>query len=223
MTTDPRATRTVGNGMSITRVQTIHVQGTELSVVVPIAGLPELFTAVEQERAAAAMRGAVRQGLERRGKNLHQPNDALVFDLRQAAGTAVTAIKTGLEAYVNWHAHRIESKHPGTLDLVKEIWRPLTDRLRDLPGLLTVDGATIASRPTQQPWWPKILVAFALADLVRHGVEAPAEIKGLKGQRTLLERLCDGEGHGCASAMLEAFDYYTPLYVQPTVRDLLNS
>jgi hypothetical protein len=212
-------------GSDIVAMAVVRIRKTDVAVPVLQPGIAELLTAFEQEARAADLRGRLLEQLDHRSTPPSQPNEKLVFDMYGAAGAAVTAVKTGLEAIANRDLSGMFLVSPrpvidGTpVDLDKEMKLSIFERLEDrVPKLLAGDGHVVSGIPTQQSWWPGLKTASGLADLVRHGVHEPTKKRGLSGRRSLGERFCRGEEAGCAAAMLSAIDFYWPRLVQPNIR-----
>jgi hypothetical protein len=158
--------------------------------------------------------------------DLFQPNTPLVFAMRGAAATAVTAAVTGLEAFANHHVLRFETeagsgviKVEGHERAIAELQNaPVNERYKDvLPKLLD------KPRPTSEPWWPTLRRVQGLAVLQRHALYEPLERKGLDGKKTLAERIYGGEYRGVASMMLAAYEYFAPGWVSPGRLDALHA
>jgi hypothetical protein len=122
----------------------------------------------------------------------------------------VTGAITGMEAFANWHISRVAAP-ANTVTIAGELREldyvynmPLNDRYADvLPELLA------QPRPTQEPWWPKFRSIQALAVLHRHALYDSQERKGLSGERSLAERVCNGAYQGAAQMMLSAFEHFS--------------
>lgn len=204
---DPRAATVTATGPAemagdeLIIVDRVTIDGQTIDFPRPLAGLPEYAAAAGAEAHAEELRPRLVEGLDERDVVPFQPNTPLVFDMRGAVATTVTAAMTGLEAYANHHMLRFESAPgSGVVDVGGEA-RPLAD-LRNLPineryrDVLPVLLDTPI--PTSEPWWPTLRRIQGLAALQRHAVDDPQERKGLEGKRSLAERIYTGEYRGAA-------------------------
>jgi len=228
---DPRAATTTAvgppeiAGHELVIIDSVTIDGRVIHFPRPLAGLPEYSAAAKAEADAEKLRPKLTEDLDERGNVPFQPNTPLVFEMRSAAATTVTAAMTGLEAYANHQLSRFETE-PGSgvinvagehRDLRELRNLPINERYRDvLPTLLD------KAKPTSEPWWPTLRRVQGLAALQRHSVYDPQERTGLDGKRSLAERVYTGEYRGAASMMLAAFEHFSRGWVSPDRLEGLN-
>jgi hypothetical protein len=212
-------------GHELVIVDRVAIDGRLVDFPRPLPGLPEYSAAARAEAEAETLRPKLTEDLDERGDLPFQANTPLVFEMRGAAATTVTAAMTGLEAYANHHLSRFETE-PGSgvinvagehRDLGELRSLPINERYKDvLPTLLD------KTKPTSEPWWPTLRRVQGLAALQRHAVYDPQERKGLDGKRSLAERIYTGEYRGAASMMLAAFEHFSPGWVSTDRLEGLN-
>jgi hypothetical protein len=207
-------------GATIQVIDIVTIDGETVSMPRPIPGVPEYVSVARSEAAANALRPRLTENLERKGRTTpHQPDLDLVIEFQSAAGTAVASAITSLEAYSNHQLAGVTTPagpggvilydgRPYTIHQVRNM--ALNDRYADvMPAVMGV------SKPTQEPWWPKLRQVQRLAAFNRHAVTEPTGGKGLSGADSLLQRFCNGEYKGTAQMLLDAFEHYSPGWISP--------
>jgi hypothetical protein len=206
---DPRAAISTDRG-EVVMVDQVRIGGRPIEFPRPIPGAPEYAVVVAAEATADELRPRLLEGLDLRGEVPWQPNTRLVLDMRGAAGTAVTGAITGLEAFANHHILRTAASGTfvlGDREMTTEqaFAVPVNERYSEvLPVLLA------KSRPTGERWWPIFRRIQALAVLQRHALHEPQRRKGLDRERSLAERIYNGEYRGAAALMVAAFEHFSP-------------
>lgn len=198
----------------------------EQAILVPsaMAGVPEYRTAVKAERLADDLRERIAESLDCRGG---QPvaHIGLALDYRETAGTIVASGAVGLESYANFHLERhlpdgkkLEMPDGAHLSLPQLRRMGLEARFSEaLPALFG------RPKPTREPWWESFLRVNSLAVLQRHAINEPHTRRGLRGERSFLQRLYDAEYRGTGKTMIAAFEYFTPGWINDRRRQALDS
>jgi hypothetical protein len=214
---DPRTIRTTildgpMVGDAVIAVEEVEIDGLVLHVPRTIPGVAEYLVVREAERQAEILRPQLTQGLNYSGGSIpFQPNEALVYSMQAAAGTAVLSATVGLEAFANHHIRRVAGDDPARWER-SPFDLPLHERFGDvLPNLMGVP------RPTAEQWWRVLRRVQALSGLVRHPETGAQRRRGLDGERTITERLYRGEYRGATEMMEEVFEYFSPSWLPPSI------
>jgi hypothetical protein len=220
---DPRAAATTtmeGEGLVI--VDRVTIDGRTIDFPRPLPGAPEYAAVVAAEARAEQLRPKLLEDLDERHDPPWQPNTPLVLDMRGAVGTAVTGAITGMEAFANHHILRtvpsgtfVLGGNEVTIEYALNM--PVNERYRDvLPALLE------KPKPTDDSWWQTFRRIQRLAVLQRHALYEPQSGKGLDGERSLAERIYNGEYRGAASMMVSAFEHFSPGWFSDERRQALS-
>jgi len=196
--------------------------GREIHVPAALPGAPEYRTVFGAEQTADELRVGIANTLDERGE-IPTANIRVALDFRDVAGTAVASAAVGLESYANFQLQRFlapgdEFTLPGgkvrTLDGLRDL--PLHDRYRlVLPDLMNCE------KPTSETWWEDLRRIQSLAALQRHAITEPRSRGGLRGERSLSQRLYGAEYRGAASMMLSVFEHFTPGWINEQLRQAL--
>jgi hypothetical protein len=210
-------------GDELVRIEPVTLDGQQIYVPAGLAGASEYRTVVRAELVADELRKKIGANLDHRGGPIPTADVRLALDFRDHAGTAVASAGVGLESYANFHIQRLlpggeQVKIPGT-------GLRTAAQLRELPlnerYALALPVLTERDKPTSEGWWQDLRRVQALAVLQRHAITEPHSRRGLEGERPLLQRLYDAEYRGAGECMLEAFDYFTPGWIDATRRQAL--
>lgn len=220
---DPRAaaTSTVG-GDDVVIADRVNIGGRVVDFPRPLPGAPDYAAVVAAEARAEELRPKLLEDLDERHDPPWQPNTLLVLDMRGAVGTAVSGAITGMEAFANHHILRSAPSGAfvvGDKEMTVEyaINMPINDRYSDvLPALLE------KPKPTGKSWWQTFRRIQRLAVLQRHALYEPQGGKGLDGERSLAERIYNGEYQGAASMMVSAFEHFSPGWFSEERRQALS-
>lgn len=220
---DPRAAATTTDeGEGLVVVDRVTIDGRVIDFPRPLPGAPEYAAVVAAEARAEELRPRLLEELDERHDPPWQPNTPLVLDMRGAAGTAVAGAITGMEAFANHHILRTAPS--GTFTLGGEettveyaLNMPVNERYKDvLPVLLE------KPTPTSESWWQMFRRIQRLAVLQRHALYEPQGGKGLDGERSLAERIYNGEYRGAAAMMVSAFEHFSPGWFSDERRQALS-
>lgn len=210
---DPRAAVSQYDFVVVDRV---HIGGRIVDFPRPLPGAPEYATVVAAEFKAEDFRAQLLSDLDERHEPPWQPNAPLVLDMWASGGTVVGTAMTGMEAFAN---HFILANEGSLTDSVDHAFNvPINERFSDLlPALLD------KPKPTNAVWWPVFRRIQRLAVLFRHALYGPQEGKGLAGNKSLAERLYNGEYVGTAAMMVSAFEHFSPGWLSEERREALSS
>jgi hypothetical protein len=220
---DPRAAASkTDDGDDVVIVDRVNISGRTIDFPRPLPGAPEYAAVISAEAKAETLRPKLLEGLDERQDVPWQPNTPLVLDMRGAAGTAVTGAITGMEAFANHHILRSAPSETfilGDREVTVEhaLNMSINERYSDvLPALLE------KPKPTGEAWWQDIRRIQRLAVLQRHALYEPQSGKGLDGERSLAERVYNGEYRGAASMMVSAFEHFSPGWFSAERRQALS-
>src|SRR5437899_2038917 len=90
-------------GHTLLIVDVVTLDGREVHIPRPLAGVPELVTCREAEAKAELLRERLLSTLVEQEPAPWQPDTTLVVEMRSAAESAVTSAVVGLEAFSSHH------------------------------------------------------------------------------------------------------------------------
>lgn len=209
-------------GDEIVRVEPVMLDGRQILVPSSLPGASEYRAVTRAERTADDLRSQIPGTLDTRG-DIPTADVRVALDFAGSAATALASAAVGLESYANFHLRRLvpDGEHvtlPDGRDYTLHELRNLPLNLRFervLPALLD------RPKPTSEPWWPDLRRVQSLAAIQRHGITEPHSRSGLEGKRSLAQRLYNGEYRRAAPMMLEAFEFFTPGWIDPQRREAL--
>ncbi len=210
-------------GHTLVIVDVVNVDGREVHIPRPLAGVPELVACREAEARAEELRSRLLGTLVDQSPAPWQPDTTLVVEMRSAAETAVTSAVVGLEAFCSHHVLRHTDPATGKVNHAGEQLTPQEVRDRfslDERYKLVLPALLAKPKPTSEKWWQVLRRVQGLAALTRHAVTEPVQRSGLTGKRSLAERFYTGEHVGTARMLYDCFEHFSPNWVPGELREL---